>query len=273
MILGEPVVFLSDARRRPRCIGEPLRAPHLPLSMGKLIGDELQCRYHGCATIRAGAASDSRPGHCPAKRARESYPLVERYRWLWIWMGDPALADPAKIIDFHWLDDRRWGAKASYLHVKANWQLIVDNLLDLTHLAFVHENDIGTTALAEHAAVKLSRNGDNILLTRWIIDHRRRRPSCISTASRAMWTAGRSLILCPPRSCASMWARLRQVRGRRRPAYRRHHHAQSQRHNAGDRDHLALFLGQAHDFDHDNPAVTERILSRFKPLSSRTSRC
>ena len=85
-------------------------------------------------------------------------------------MGDPALADPAKITDFHWLDDAGWGAKSSYLYVKANWQLIVDNLLDLTHLAFVHETTIGNAALAEHATVKVTRAPNNVVVTRWIID-------------------------------------------------------------------------------------------------------
>ena len=75
-----------------------------------------------------------------------------------------------QITDFHWLDDPDWGAKSSYLHVEANWQLVVDNLLDLTHLAFVHETTIGNLALAEHATVKVharaqQRRGD-------ALDHR-----------------------------------------------------------------------------------------------------
>jgi phenylpropionate dioxygenase-like ring-hydroxylating dioxygenase large terminal subunit len=85
-------------------------------------------------------------------------------------MGDPALADNSKITDFHWLDDPNWGAKSSYLHVKANWQLVVDNLLDLTHLTFVHESTIGNSALAEHATVKVTRAPNNVVVTRWIID-------------------------------------------------------------------------------------------------------
>ena len=96
--------------------------------------------------------------------------MVERYKWIWIWMGDPALADPAKITDFHWLDDPNWGAKTAYLHVEANWQLVVDNLLDLTHLAFVHETTIGNMALVEHAAVKVERAPTSVVVTRWIID-------------------------------------------------------------------------------------------------------
>jgi nitrite reductase/ring-hydroxylating ferredoxin subunit len=144
---------------------------HLPLSMGKLIGDELQCRYHGLRYDKSGRCIRI-PGQdlVPQTARVRSYPVVERYRWLWIWMGDPALADPATIrISIGWTI--RHGRQKLYLHVKANWQLIVDNLLDLTHLAFVHETTIGTAALAEHATVKLLRNGDNIVVTRWTIDH------------------------------------------------------------------------------------------------------
>src|SRR5262249_39664884 len=94
----------------------------------------------------------------------------ERHRWLWIWMGDPARADPDTIPDFHWFDDPDWGAKGEYLHVKGNWQLIVDNLLDLTHLAFVHGTTIGNPALVEQAQVKVQRTDDGVAVTRWIVD-------------------------------------------------------------------------------------------------------
>jgi vanillate O-demethylase monooxygenase subunit len=85
-------------------------------------------------------------------------------------MGDPALADPAKITDYHWLDDPDWGAKTDYLYAQCNWQLVNDNLLDLTHLAFVHETTIGNMALVEHAAVRVQRTPAGVQVTRWIID-------------------------------------------------------------------------------------------------------
>lgn len=171
LILGEPVVFYRTEAGR--CVGFEDRCAHrhLPLSMGKLVGDALQCRYHG---LRFGP--DGRcvriPGQdkIPSSAKVKVYPIVERYKWLWIWMGEPELADPAAITDFHWLDDPNWGAKGSYLHVDANWQLIVDNLLDLTHLAFVHETTIGNAALAEHATVKVTRSANNVVMTRWVID-------------------------------------------------------------------------------------------------------
>jgi phenylpropionate dioxygenase-like ring-hydroxylating dioxygenase large terminal subunit len=155
-ILGEPVVLFRTGAGAPVVFEDRCPHRHLPLSMGKLVGDELQCHYHGLRFAPDGRCVRI-PGqdHIPAGAKAKTYPLVERYHWIWIWMGDPARADPAAIPDFHWLDDANWGAKSAYLHVDANWQLIVDNLLDLTHLAFVHETTIGNAAIAENAEVKV----------------------------------------------------------------------------------------------------------------------
>ena len=131
----------------------------------------MQCHYHGLRYDKTGTCVRV-PGQdmIPRSARVKSYPVVERYHWLWIWMGDPALADPDKITDYHWFDDPNWGAKGQYLHVKGNWQLVVDNLLDLTHLAFVHETTIGNSALVEQAQVKVQRTQDGVTVTRWIID-------------------------------------------------------------------------------------------------------
>src|SRR6266851_5152498 len=171
LILNEPIVFFRTEDGTPVALEDRCAHRHLPLSMGKLVGDRLQCHYHGLQYDTAGKCVRI-PGQdqIPPTAKVKSYPVVERHRWIWIWMGDPALADPAKITDFHWLDDPDWGAKSSYLHVKSNWQLVVDNLLDLTHLAFVHETTIGNSALAEHATVKVTRAPNNVVVTRWIID-------------------------------------------------------------------------------------------------------
>lgn len=171
IILGEPVVLFRTEAGTPVAFEDRCPHRHLPLSMGKLAGDELQCRYHGLRFgVDGGCVRIPGQHHIPQTAKVKTYPVVERYHWIWIWMGDPALADPAAITDFHWLDDPNWGAKSSYLHVDANWQLVVDNLLDLTHLAFVHETTIGNLALAEHAQVKVARAADNVIVTRWIID-------------------------------------------------------------------------------------------------------
>lgn len=170
-IMNEPIVFYRKEDGSPVAFEDRCAHRHLPLSMGKLVGDRLQCYYHGLQFGPDGRCVRI-PGQdqIPPNAKVRTYPVVERHKWLWIWMGDPALADPEKIADFHWLDDPHWGAKSSYLHVEANWQLVVDNLMDLTHLAFVHETTIGNSALAEHATVKVTRAPNNVVVTRWIID-------------------------------------------------------------------------------------------------------
>jgi phenylpropionate dioxygenase-like ring-hydroxylating dioxygenase large terminal subunit len=171
IILGEPIVFFRTEDGKPVAFEDRCAHRHLPLSMGKLVGDHLQCHYHGLRFDRTGQCVRI-PGQdqIPPAAKVKTYPVIERHTWIWVWMGDPALADPDKITDFHWLDDPNWGAKSSYLHVKANWQLVVDNLLDLTHLAFVHDTTIGNSALAERAEVKVTRAPNNVVVTRWIID-------------------------------------------------------------------------------------------------------
>jgi vanillate O-demethylase monooxygenase subunit len=171
MLLNEPVVMFRKEDGTVVALEDRCVHRHLPLSMGKLVGDRLQCHYHGLQYDGSGTCVRI-PGQdmIPPNARVRSYPVVERYHWVWIWMGDPSLADPAKIVDFHWLDDDKWGARSSYLHVKSNWQLIVDNLLDLTHLAFVHETTIGNSALVDNASVKVTRGPEEVQVTRWIID-------------------------------------------------------------------------------------------------------
>ena len=98
---------------RARGAGGPLR-PSPSAAVHGQAASAIRCN----ATIMACAIDCS--GRCvqvpgqdtvPPGASVKSYPVVERYHWLWIWMGDPALADPADITDFHWLDDRNWGAK------------------------------------------------------------------------------------------------------------------------------------------------------------------
>ena len=112
VIMNEPVVLYRTQDGTP--VGLEDRCPHrrLPLSMGKLISDDvLQCHYHGLRYDCSGQCVKV-PGQdaVPPSARVKAYPVVERYRWLWIWMGDPALADPDKITDFHWFDDPAWGA-------------------------------------------------------------------------------------------------------------------------------------------------------------------
>jgi vanillate O-demethylase monooxygenase subunit len=105
----------------------------------------------------------------PGSAKVRAYPVVEKNHWIWVWMGDPAKADPARIEDFHWLDDPAWRYGGSYLKVEGNYLLVVENLLDTTHLPFLHPHTLGTDAFAR-SEFDVKRDGDRITVTRWLMN-------------------------------------------------------------------------------------------------------
>ena len=96
---------------------------------------------------------------------------MERYHWIWIWMGDPALADESRIEDFHWLDDPGWRFKGERLQVEGNYLLLVENLLDLSHLPYVHASSLADTAIPKNdIPVRYDRDGDRVKVERLVLD-------------------------------------------------------------------------------------------------------
>ena len=140
----------------------------LPLSKGRLKGDELVCGYHGLVYN-----SEGRCTHMPSQETINpsacvrSYPVVEKHRFLWVWMGDPALADPARVPDMHWNHDPDWAGDGKVIRVKCDYRLIVDNLMDLTHETFVHGSSIGNEAVAE-APFDTYHGENSVTVARWM---------------------------------------------------------------------------------------------------------
>jgi vanillate O-demethylase monooxygenase subunit len=267
IILGEPVVFFRTENGTPVALED--RCPHrrLPLSMGKLVGDAvLQCHYHGLRFDRTGQCVRV-PGQdlIPPAAKVKTYPVIERYKWLWIWMGDPALADPSMIVDYHWFDDPDWGAKSDYLHAECNWQLVNDNLLDLTHLAFVHETTIGNMALVEHAAVRVQRTPNGVQVTRWIIDQPAP-PAFVKIGGFSGNVDRWQIIDYTPPSFIRLDVGATPT-GTGAPEGRRVGGIQMRNLNAMTPETESTthyFWGQAHDFQPRNAEVTERVFQQIK---------
>ena len=77
-----------------------------------------------------------------------AFPVVEKHRLVWLWMGDPALADPAKVPDLHWNGEEPWvGEGGTFYGLKCDYRLVIDNLMDLTHETYVHAGSIGDDAI------------------------------------------------------------------------------------------------------------------------------
>ena len=124
-------------------------------------------------TLPSGACVEI-PGQeqIPPKTCIKSYPVVERNRLVWIWMGDPARANPDDIVDYFWHDSPEWRMKPGYIHYQANYKLIVDNLLDFTHLAWVHPTTLGTDSAASLKPVieRDTTGTGKLTITRWYLN-------------------------------------------------------------------------------------------------------
>lgn len=115
--------------------------PHrfAPLSMGKRDGDDVVCGYHGLRFTAEGLCSDERYSERGRSRAcLRAFPIVEQQNIVWIWMGDPALASDTPVPDYPFFDKPERPQIFGTTYVKANFELESDNLLDLSHLDYVH---------------------------------------------------------------------------------------------------------------------------------------
>lgn len=153
-ILGERVAFYRTEGGDPVAVDGRCAHRRFPLVAGYLQGDDIVCAYHGWQFDPSGACTtipsqDRVPPGCKIR----SYPVVQIWNWVWIWPGDPALADP-KLIPDHTTELKvthpEWHA-VSGVHsmLNARCQFMVENLLDLSHLSFVHSRSIGTASVAK----------------------------------------------------------------------------------------------------------------------------
>jgi vanillate O-demethylase monooxygenase subunit len=139
------------------------------LSLGKVIDGQLVCGYHGLVM-----GCDGRPVAMPGQRVRgfpgiRRFPAVERSGYIWVWPGDADKADPALIIDAPWRDNPEWAHGGGVYHVKCDYRLMIDNLMDLTHETYVHADSIGQKEIDETPCVTRTE-GDHVTTSRFMTD-------------------------------------------------------------------------------------------------------
>jgi len=175
-ICNEPMVLFRDAGGGAggRAVALEDRCCHrqMPLAKGWIESGTLRCGYHGLRFDGAGKCVEI-PGQAsiPPRARVRAYPLVERHGWLWVWPGEAAKADPALVpAIFARMDHPEWTACGGTTYVKCHYQLISDNLLDLTHETYIHRSSLGNQAVVEHP-ITTKGDAENVVVQRHIPDH------------------------------------------------------------------------------------------------------
>ncbi len=171
-ILDEPVLLYRIPSGEAVAIGGTCPHRFAPLHLGRMCEDgSVECPYHGLRFDRTGACvlNPHENGRIPGAARVASYPLVERHGVLWIWMGDAAKADPAAIPLFDQVTDPAKRTVKGQTHLAANYEIVADNLLDLSHTQFLHANFLKADHIltAKH---EVSQEGRTLFSRRWIPD-------------------------------------------------------------------------------------------------------
>ncbi len=172
-LLNIPIVLYRTSDGSPVALEDRCCHRGAALSKGCVIGDNLQCGYHGLLFNAQGTCIEI-PGQAripPSAKVR-NYPIHEQDSLIWIWMGAAELADPHNIPAFPYHNDARaWPHQSTTFNVKCNYRLIIDNLLDLTHLAYVHKTTIGGNPQAHvNAQFNITRKENGVYFIRWLLD-------------------------------------------------------------------------------------------------------
>jgi vanillate O-demethylase monooxygenase subunit len=166
-VCNEAIVFYRDADGAAVALEDFCPHRGAPLSLGRVIEGKLVCGYHG---LEMGC--DGKTVAMPGQRVRgfpaiRAYPVIERHGFVWVWPGDAALADPAKIHACDWADSPDWAYGGGLFHIACDYRLMVDNLMDLTHETYVHATSIGQKEIDETPTVTKT-DGDTVTTSRFM---------------------------------------------------------------------------------------------------------
>jgi len=170
-VLGDKLVLYRTEAGAPVALEDRCCHKFLPLSLGRLKGDAVQCGYHGMTYGPSGACIriPGQPSIPPQARVR-SYPTAEHLGMVWLWMGEPALADADNLFPLPPHGDPGWAVnRGPHTHIAANYQHITDNLLDPAHVSFVHPTTLGSPA-SEDIPVETRQEGEVVIVSRWTLD-------------------------------------------------------------------------------------------------------
>lgn len=171
-MLGEDIVIFRKPDGQPAALEDACPHRKLPLSRGTLEGDHVVCGYHGLTFDCAGAcvSAPTQLDNPPRRAAVRSYKAVDRWGFLWLWMGAAEAANPDQIIDIPNFDNPDWGkTPKGALSMACHYLYIIDNLLDPSHVAWVHVTSFAGAG-TDTRPLEIEETEDGVIVSRWIQD-------------------------------------------------------------------------------------------------------
>ncbi|MGJ7530552.1 Rieske 2Fe-2S domain-containing protein [Variovorax sp. GB1P17] len=170
-IAGEPIVIWRTESGGLNALADRCCHRLAPLSCGRIEGNAVRCGYHGAVFEGSGRCTEFPGVERVSEKFRVSaYPVVERHRWIWVWIGDPDLADPSLIPLAHYHDRSDMVISKGHMTHAANHLLVSDNLLDFSHLAYVHSNSFGAGEDWGKVRATVTELPRGVRVERWLID-------------------------------------------------------------------------------------------------------
>jgi len=168
-VCQQPLAFFRNAAGQAVALEDWCPHRGAPLSLGRVVEGRLICGYHG---LEMGC--DGRTVAMPGQRVRgfspiRSFPVVEYAGFVWIWPGDPALAHREALPKLPWVDNDGWAFGGGLYHVRCDYRLMIDNLMDLTQETYVHADSIGQNEIDE-TPCSTQTVGDTVTTSRVIND-------------------------------------------------------------------------------------------------------
>ncbi|HLH78442.1 MAG TPA: aromatic ring-hydroxylating dioxygenase subunit alpha [Candidatus Binataceae bacterium] len=171
-ILNQPVVLFRSPEGTVAALEDRCCHRGAPLSYGALCAQGIECGYHGLIYDVQGRCVLVPGGHRIPPNARvRSYPVVEKDGFVWLWTGDPTLAQRIQPMDYPWSHDPAWSERHDMYPIRSSYLMMVDNLMDLTHLGYVHGRTIGGTPSAHvEARMRVEKTPDGVRFVRWMLN-------------------------------------------------------------------------------------------------------
>lgn len=170
-LLDEPVLLFRKQDGTVAALADTCPHRFAPLHLGKLVGDTVECGYHGLRFDTAGHCVANPHGNhaIPAAARVAAYPVIERHSLLWIWMGEVERADAGLVPDLGYLADPGCRTVGGSMKMAAHYEILVDNLMDPSHAQFLHSKYLDNDG---EVALKTTQEGERVYAKQWLPDRK-----------------------------------------------------------------------------------------------------